>query len=230
MGKLNGNMYDWISATINPLCGACMHSCKYCYVESLKKRFPVIRNKYSGEIMLDEKVLKKKLGTGKFYFIQSMGDLFAENVSEDMIMRVFDWCSEYPDNTYLFQTKNPARFLLFKDEEYPKNKILCATIESNKDYEGMSKAPCIQERVKAMVELWRRHYRTVITVEPALDFDVHELVTLLRLIKAEWVNIGIDSQGHKLPEPSKEKILELIGELRKFTIVKQKKNLNRLLK
>jgi len=32
-----------------------------------------------------------------------------------------------------------------------------------------------------------------------------------------------------LPEPPKEKILELISELKKFTVVKEKSNLKRLL-
>ena len=225
-----GNMYDWISKTKNPLCGVCEHFCKYCYIERRKKRFPVIRNKYSGEIRLDERVLSQKLGSGKLYFIQSMGDLFAENVPESMIMTVLKWCSEYPDNTYLFQSKNPARFLLFQDGEYPKNKILCTTIESNKDYEGMSKAPLIQERVKAMIELWRRGYKTFLTIEPIMEFDLHELVTMIRLCHPIQVNIGADSFNKKLPEPTKQEVLDLICELQKFTTVKEKKNLKRLLK
>ena len=46
------------------------------------------------------------------------------------------------------------------------------------------------------------------------------------------VNIGADSspKHNNLPEPSKEKILELIAELGNFTKVVQKKNLKRLLK
>ena len=111
--KSNGNMYDFVNDTINPVCGACSHKCKYCYVERMKKKFPVIKEKYSGEIRLDEKVLKKNLKSGLFYFMVSMGDLFAENVPESMIIRVFDWLEKYPDNTYLFQSKNPARFFVF---------------------------------------------------------------------------------------------------------------------
>lgn len=44
------------------------------------------------------------------------------------------------------------------------------------------------------------------------------------------VTIGADSKGSNLPEPSKEKIEALIKELRKFTQVKLKQNLNRLIK
>ena len=49
------------------------------------------------------------------------------------------------------------------------------------------------------------------------------------MAKPIQVNIGADSGGNNLPEPSKEKIIELIFELEKFTKVKQKKNLKRLL-
>ena len=192
-------------------------------MESLKKRFPVIREKYSGEIRLDEKVLSQKLGSGKLYFIHSMGDLFADNVKSWYIMRVINWLNKYPDNTYLLQSKNPTRFREFN---FPKNIILCTTIESNKDYEGMSKAHCIQERVKAMIELRKMGYRTMVTIEPVLDFNVHEMVVLLKLIKAEWVNLGADSGNNNLQEPSKEKLLELMSKVE----IRQKKNLNRLLK
>ena len=196
-------------------------------MESLKKRFPVIREKYSGEIRLDEKVLSQKLGSGKLYFIHSMGDLFADNVKSWYIMRVINWLNKYPDNTYLLQSKNPTRFREFN---FPKNIILCTTIESNKDYEGMSKAPCIQELIEAMIELLRRGYKTFLTIEPIMEFDLHELVTMIRRCHPISVNIGADSGNNKLPEPSRSDISDLITELQKFTTVKQKKNLNRLLK
>jgi hypothetical protein len=44
------------------------------------------------------------------------------------------------------------------------------------------------------------------------------------------VNIGADSSGKKLPEPSKEKLLQLIEEIQKYTVIHSKRNLSRLLK
>lgn len=221
-----GNMYEFVYDTKNPICGACPHKCKYCYVENRKKRFPVIREKYSGKIRLDEKVLNKKLVSGKFYFIQSMGDLFAENVPDSMIYRVFDWCSKYLENTYLLQSKNPARFLNFLNTILlNKNIVLGTTIESNRDYKGMSKAPLIQERVKAMIELRKLGFRTMVTIEPVLNFDMGELVAMLGAMDPEWINLGADSGGNKLPEPSKEKLLELMDLIQ----YRKKRNLQRLL-
>ena len=45
----------------------------------------------------------------------------------------------------------------------------------------------------------------------------------------EQVNIGADSGRNNLPEPSKSKVLELVSELQKFTIIHNKSNLQRLL-
>jgi hypothetical protein len=43
------------------------------------------------------------------------------------------------------------------------------------------------------------------------------------------INIGADSGNNNLPEPSKGKVLALIDELQKFTVIDQKRNLSRLL-
>ena len=70
----------------------------------------------------------------------------------------------------------------------------------------------------------------MVTIEPIIDFDLNIIVDWIKRIKPKWVNIGADSKGHKLPEPSKEKIEALIKELKKFTEVRIKPNLNRLIK
>jgi len=46
--------------------------------------------------------------------------------------------------------------------------------------------------------------------------------------RPQQVNIGADSMGKKLPEPSPQKVEELINELDVFTTVKRKANLKRL--
>ena len=51
----------------------------------------------------------------------------------------------------------------------------------------------------------------------------------IELIGPSWVNIGADSKGHGLPEPSRDKVVALIERLSQVTEVKQKPNLKRLL-
>lgn len=73
-------------------------------------------------------------------------------------------------------------------------------------------------------------YRTHLTIEPILDFDLTEFVEMIKDCEVESVNLGADSGNNNLPEPSKEKVLQLIEELQKFTVIARKTNLSRLIK
>ena len=68
----------------------------------------------------------------------------------------------------------------------------------------------------------------MITIEPIMDIDMDVFVKWIKDIKPEFVNIGADSKGHKLPEPDAFKIGKLITELEKFTKVNLKENLKRI--
>lgn len=54
----------------------------------------------------------------KTIFVQSMGDLFGDWVSGIYILEVIKFCTERPQHTFMFLTKNPARYLLF---DFPEN-------------------------------------------------------------------------------------------------------------
>ncbi len=70
---------------------------------------------------------------------------------------------------------------------------------------------------------------TYVTIEPIMDFDMDIMVQLIRDCNAKQVNIGADSGRNNLPEPTKEKVLQLVSELQKFTVIHNKSNLQRLL-
>ena len=63
-----------------------------------------------------------------------------------------------------------------------------------------------------------------------MDFDLDEFITMIEECEPLQVNIGADSGNNHLPEPSKEKLLALIGRLKMFTVIDKKTNLERLLK
>ena len=210
-----GNMYGFVSHTWNTVKGTCNHDCSYCYVKRWGNLNPV---------RFDEKELRTKLGNGNFIFVGSSNDMFASDVSKEWIQRTIDHCNQF-DNQYLFQTKNPSRLLEF---ELPLNSVVCTTIESNRFYpEIMNNSPRPSARAEAMSRIDLPKY---VTIEPILEFDMDELVELIKSCNPIQVNIGADSGNHKLPEPNREKVLLLIDKLNKFTIVKQKKNLNRIVK
>jgi hypothetical protein len=74
-------------------------------------------------------------------------------------------------------------------------------------------------------------FQTMATIEPIIYFNnLRELIFFIERFRPFQVNIGADTGGNRLSEPSPEKIVALVGELRKFTDVHLKKNLGRLYK
>jgi protein gp37 len=228
MKEKNGNMYNWVSGTWNPLAGKCPHDCAYCSTHKLM-RYPVIQQKYSGPIRIDENAIMKSLGHGKTWFVCAQSDLFAKEVSTSYIHDILSIINWQPNNTYLFQTKNPEGIINYL-QWIPKNSIICTTIETNRNYpEFMGNAPDTKYRANAMNQIFG--FRKFVTIEPIMDFDLEEMVAMIKACEPEQVNIGANSYSKiKLPEPSKEKLLALISELQKFTLIANKSNLERLLR
>lgn len=225
LNKSKGNMYDFVTHTWNTIKGECPHMCNYCYMDAIRKRF----KKECKPPYLDEGELKTNLGKDNFIFVGSSNDLFAESIQEEWIIKTLDHCDKF-DNSYLFQSKNPSRILKFITHPVFKKSVVCTTIESNIHYpEIMQHSPKPSFRNLAICEL-QRHVEIYITIEPIMDFDIKTMVIWMKMCKPKQINIGANSGHKKLPEPSKDKVLSLIAELETFTKVKQKKNLQRLLK
>lgn len=220
-------MYKDVDDTRNFIGGRCPNNCSYCYVESLK-RFPVIKKKYSGKLRLIKNEFKKPLGKGKFIFIGSCNDMFADNIPATWIIKILEYCSKY-DNTYLFQTKNPERFFEFLNK-FPKKTIFGTTIETDKSGLSMaySNAPVPLDRIAVMCDLQKQKKQIMISLEPLMEFNLNVITASIELIKPTYISIGADSKNHNLPEPSPEKVKALIKELRKITKVIEKDNLKRL--
>jgi len=110
----------------------------------------------------------------------------------------------------------------------PPERILGATVETNRPTPGISLAPPPMDRLAAMRSL---PGRKLVTVEPLLDFDLPELATGLLLAKPELVIVGADSKHCGLQEPGKRQILDLLDVLKAGGLtVEQKPNLERLLR
>ena len=213
-------MYDFITHTWNTVKGECYHDCSYCYMKRWGKLKPV---------RFDENELKTDLGTGNFIFVGSSCDMFAENIPDVWIKKTLKHMEKF-DSKYLLQTKNPTRVLDFIDACVITDKcVICTTIESNKDlFEIKRNSPDVFKRAMAMNEL-SQIIDTYVTIEPIMDFDMDIMVQLIRDCNAKQINIGADSGRNNLPEPKKEKVLQLVSELQKFTIIHNKSNLQRLL-
>lgn len=223
--KQKGNMYPWVTHMHSHLGGACPHKCGYCYVQTNPHG---VHPRWKGDIRLIEDELKVNYGSGKTIFIEHMGDLFAEGVKDTWIRQILKHCREYPTNNYILQTKNPQRAWSHVFQ-FPSRVMVGTTIETNRTYKNTS-APASEFRYKEMMNFKDSGFRRFITIEPIMDFDLEVLVGWLKDIKPDFVNVGADSKGCNLPEPSPEKVQALINELQKFTEIRNKSNLNRILK
>lgn len=229
MQNSHGNMYNFVTHTANPIKGLCPHDCSYCYMKDIFKRYG-----HNPALRLDTNELNVNYGSGKFIFLGSSTDMFAQPVESAWIRQVLDHCAQF-DCKYLLQTKNPARF--FEFVQHPllqdKNKVVLATtIESNRDVSGISLAPSINDRVNVMAQLSKQGYAVMVTMEPIMDFDHDAVINIMKRIMPYQVNIGANTNRTvKLPEPDKNKLNALIAELQTFVpVVKLKPNLDRLLK
>ena len=212
LNESKGNMYEFVTHTWNTVKGECYHDCSYCYMKRWGKLNPV---------RFDEKELKTDLGTGNFIFVGSSCDMWAQDIPQEWILKTLEHCGKF-DNQYLFQTKNPA----YIRRILPPGSSVCITLETNRHYpEIMRNSPTPIERVQQARFIRHPLY---LTIEPILDFDIEYFVGMIMECEPIQVNIGADSGHHKMPEPSKEKILELIEELQKFTTIHRKTNLSRI--
>jgi len=215
-----GNMYRFVTHTWNTVKGRCPHDCSYCYM----KGYP------QGDLHLDARELDTDLGQKNVIFVGSSCDMFADAVPAEWIHRTLDACRKHRNNRYLFQTKNPARFIdLIHD--LPAESIIGTTIESNQHHKDiMAAAPHPAVRAAYMAEIHDTHpeLATFITIEPILQFELQPFIDMIHRAMPTFVNVGADSKGHKLPEPKTGEIVNLIWSIRQFTRVNMKKNLERI--
>lgn len=227
-------MYNFRSEiyTYNPIKGACSHDCSYCYMKPIQCRYH-----HDLTLRLDQKELKTNLGKNRFIFLGSSTDMFAADVPSGWIEATFDHLCKFPDNEYMLQSKNPARFLEFANHKLYANLkellIYCTTMESDINHKGVSVSPVIADRVVAMQKISSLGLKTMITIEPIMKFsDATKFAGLLASVNPIQVNIGANTNRQiKLIEPTKDEVLALIKELENHNItVHQKDNLGRLLK
>jgi DNA repair photolyase len=218
LNESKGNMYEWVTHTWNTVKGECYHNCVYCYMKTWGNLKPV---------RFDESELKTDLGSGNTIFVGNTNDMFNEKIPDEWIERTIQHCENY-QNTYVLQSKNPHR-IAQKRLILPTNVILGTTIETNRDTILISKAPTPQWRAKWIGKLAEEE-KTFITIEPIMDFDLEPFAEMIANASPNFVNIGADSKRHNLHEPSYEKVIALVDELKKAGIeIRKKINLQRLM-
>ena len=235
MGKYRkSRMFHLVTRTWNPITG-CLHGCLYCWSrklveERLKYRTKKYREGFKPKFHVEE--LKKSFRPNEFVFVSDMGDAFGWWVPDEWILRVLEHIMKFPKTTFLLLTKNPKRYIHYMDIfKKADNIILGCTIETN-DVElytsnNISQAPTPDKRISIMRYLSMRGFKTMISIEPILDFKLDSFVSSIKGINPMFVYVGYDNYNNRLPEPPLNKTLKLIRRLREEGILVYKKTVRR---
>jgi protein gp37 len=107
---------EWTEMTWNPVTGCTKVSegCRHCYAERLAQRLQAMGNpRYARgfAVTLHEELLDlpRRWHRGRRIFVNSMSDLFHEQVPEEFIRRVFDTMAACPQHIFQVLTKRSQR-------------------------------------------------------------------------------------------------------------------------
>ena len=128
---------EWTEATWNPVTGCSKVSagCKNCYAERLALRLQAMgnaryRNGFSVTLHADFVELPKRWREPRVIFVNSMSDLFHEQVPVDFIQRVFATMAACPQHTFQILTKRSARLRELATElDWPRNVWMGVSVE-----------------------------------------------------------------------------------------------------
>lgn len=186
---------EWTEFTWNPVTGCTKISpgCKHCYAETMSRRLTAMgargyENGFELTLHPDRLDQPRKRKAPTTYFVNSMSDLFHEEVPDAFIERVIQVCKETPQHTYQVLTKRAERLpVFFAHRDCPTNVWLGVSVEDQK-----YGVPRIAElrKVKAAVRF--------LSIEPLLE-DLGNL----NFSGIHWVIVGGESGGKARPmQPS----------------------------
>lgn len=114
---------EWTEMTWNPVTGCIKVSqgCKHCYAERMAKRLVAMKspryvNGFQPTLHPDLIDLPRRWKKPRLVFVNSMSDLFQEDVPLDFIQAVFRTMVECPQHTFQVLTKRSERLLELADQ------------------------------------------------------------------------------------------------------------------
>lgn len=190
MGKSN---IQWTNETWNPITGCSKHSegCKNCYAEKMHKRLTAMGcKKYIhpfNKVVCHPEELKRDFGNKrKMIFVNSMSDIFHDDVPDDFIRKIFFYAAANPKHIFQFLTKRPfkntpAKFLTLP---HTPNIWVGVTVENK----------AAKERIKLLNWPGNDFAVKFLSCEPLLE-DLGEL----DLTGIDWVIVGGESGKNARP-------------------------------
>ncbi|MDD5369412.1 MAG: phage Gp37/Gp68 family protein [Anaerolineaceae bacterium] len=134
----NHSGIEWTESTWNPITGCTKISqgCKHCYAERMAMRLKAMgQHNYSNgfKLTLHDHVLQLPLTwkQPQVIFVNSMSDLFHEEVPLEFIEKIFNVMKEASWHTFQILTKRSSRLVEVDSQlDWPKNVWMGVTVES----------------------------------------------------------------------------------------------------
>ena len=178
---------EWTEATWNPSvgCDKVSAGCKNCYAEVMAKRLQAVgtagyEEAFKFKILPDRLDAPVKVKKATKFFVNSMSDLFHEEMSFNFLDRVFETIRQTPRHTYQILTKR-ERILekYFQTRTVPDNVWLGVTVEMKSKKNRIDALRNIDAKIRFL------------SVEPLL-----ESLGAIDLTNIHWVIVGGES-GHR---------------------------------
>lgn len=191
---------EWTEQTWNPSAGCTKISagCKNCYAESMAHRLKAMdvegyKNGFKFNTVpsrLNDPYKRKK---PTVFFVNSMSDIFHEDMPEEYLNQIFEVIRNTPQHTYQVLTKRANKmFDYFSKNEIPKNIWLGVTVDNRK--QGIPRIDKLRTLNATVLFL---------SVEPLLE-DLGEI----DLSNIDWVIVGGES-GNKARPMDKEWVVKI---------------------
>jgi protein gp37 len=181
---------EWTNFTWNPVTGCSKISagCKYCYAETMAKRLqamglPKYAHGFQVTLHPDALDIPYNLKSPKMIFVNSMSDLFHENVPNVFIEKIFGVIQALPQHVFQVLTKRPCRLQDFQTYPWPKNLWLGVTVEDQFTTHRIDQLRQTNARMK------------FVSFEPLLANVSNDL----DLRGIDWVIVGGESGRHPRP-------------------------------
>lgn len=190
---------EWTECSWNPVTGCTKISegCKNCYAAKLAKRLKAmgnIRYKNEFEITIHKDLFSKPLEwkKPKMIFVNSMSDLFHEDIPDDVILKIFETMNEAHWHTFQILTKRPERLVELSPIINWSDNIWMGVSIENKDT-----IPRCQLLKQSAAKI------KFISAEPLL-----ESIKSIDLSGIDWLIVGGESGSNSRPL-KKEWVIEL---------------------
>lgn len=181
---------EWTEVTWNPItgCSKISDGCLNCYAASFAKRLQAMgniryTNGFQPTVHEDLISLPYQWKTPKRVFVNSMSDIFHEQISDDHILQIFDTMNHCKQHEFQVLTKRPERLNSLNSKiKWTDNIWMGVTIESEKYLNRADMLRNCGAKIK------------FISAEPLLSS-----ISNLNLSNIDWLIVGGESGPHSRP-------------------------------